>query len=429
MTKIVLSEDAAITRDGVPVELPKSRKARALLAYLALEGKPVHRVRLCEMFWDRASDPRGGLRWALTRLKKALGPHEDWLRADRASVSLIVPEDALEVDASAGDHLLVATESGEHDAYAAWLVTLRDKSATRTVTTQTAERLAVLPGDKPRQTIRYTDTADGTRIAYAEMGSGRPVLKAANWLSHLDAELEVPVWSGFVYHLAERYRLLRYDERGNGLSDWRVDQLNFECFVSDLESVADTLGLERFPLIGVSQGGAVSIEYAVRHPERVSGLILIGAYPFGWRNNPDPAKVERGEAEQVLVRHGWGDDSPAYRQIFSHSFLPGASSEQIDRFNSFQRQTTSAENAARFIDVFGDIDVRDRLAHVQAPALVLHSREDQRVSPRMGAMLAAELPNAELVTLASSNHIPVEDEPAFAQMMEVIDGFIAGLPE
>ena len=324
----------------------------------------------------------------------------------------------------------MATESGEHDDYAAWLVNLRENDAPQGMLAQRDTPPPPPVADaNPRQTIRYTHAEDGTRVAYAAMGEGRPVLKAANWLSHLDAELEVPVWSGFVTRLARNYRLYRYDERGNGLSDWNVDDISFEAFVSDLECVADKLKLERFPLIGVSQGGAVSIEYAARHPERVSGLILIGAYPTGWRANPDPAKVERGEAEMTLVRHGWGDDSPAYRQIFSHSFLPSATPEQLDRFNSFQQQTTDARNAARFIDVFGNIDVRETMAKVETPTLVLHCRDDQRVSAKMGAQIAATMPKAEMMTLPSSNHIPIETEPAFAQMMDAIDAFIAQLPE
>jgi len=425
VTKIVISEDVSVVRGDKAVDLPKSRKARALLAYLALEAKPVHRARLCEMFWDRAADPRGGLRWALTRLRRVLGEDGDWLKADRASVALEVPESVIAIDTGAGDRLLLATESGDHDDYEAWLVGRR---AGMDLPTSALREESAAIADRPRQTIRYTHTPDGTRIAYAAMGDGPPVVKAANWLTHLDAELEVPVWSGFTFRLARNHRLYRYDERGNGLSDWNVDDLTFDAFVSDLECVVDTLGLERFPLIGVSQGAAVSIEYAARHPEKVSGLVLIGAYPTGWRFNPDPEKVTRGEAEMMLVRHGWGDDSPAYRQIFSHSFLPGASPEQLSQFNEFQKQTTNAQNAARFINVFGSIDVRDRLAEVKTPTLVIHSRDDHRVSPKMGAQIAARMPNAELRTVNSANHVPMDTEEAFADMMDAIEEYLASLP-
>lgn len=428
MTVIEIGEDIRMLREGAEVALPKSRKARALLAYLALADRPAHRSRLGEMFWDRAADPRGGLRWALTRLRRALGPDEDWLVADSATVRLDCPREAV-VFTDDADRLLLATESGEHDAYAAWLVGIRDSTLVDASSAARTERPVPAPESAPRQTIRYTTAQDGTRIAYAAMGEGRPLLKAANWLTHLDAELEIPAWSGLTIALARTYRLYRYDERGNGLSDWKVDDLSFDAFVSDLECVVDALGLERFPLLGISQGASVSIEYAVRHPERVTGLVLIGGYPAGWRFHSNPEMVAKREAEKTLVRHGWGDNSPAYRQIFSHSFMPGADGETLDRFNEFQRQTTSAENAARFIDTFGDIDVRDRLGEVRAPTLVLHSRDDQRIAASVGAALAADMPNAQLQTLPSANHLPVPGEPAFDIMVDEIERFVSELPE
>ena len=424
MTLFEIGEDICVTRDGRPVEMPKSRKARALLAYLVLSEKPVHRSRLSEMFWERSADPRGGLRWALTRLRKVLGPSEAWLIADSATVRLECPPEAVLVDRDDPDRMLLATESGEHDSYAAWLTNMRDDLAAAEPPATTGKSVSE---SIPRQTIRYTSAADGTRIAYAAMGEGRPVLKAANWLTHLDAELEIPEWSGFTIELARRFRLYRYDERGNGLSDWKVEDLSFDAFVSDLECVVDALGLERFPLIGISQGASVSIEYAARHPEKVSGLVLIGGYPAGWRFHADPEMVARREAEMTLVAHGWGDNSPAYRQIFSHTFFPDADSETIDKFNEFQRMTTSAENAARFIDTFGNIDVRHRLAEVQVPTLVLHSRDDMRIASSVGARLAASLPNAELQTLASNNHLPHPGEPAFDLMIAEIERFLGTL--
>lgn len=424
MTHFEIGEDIAVTRDSEPVDMPKSRKARALLAYLVLSEKPIHRSRLSEMFWDRSADPRGGLRWALTRLRKVLGPDGAWLVADSSTVWLDCPPEALSIDDERPDRLLLATESGQHDSYAAWLVTVRDAADAR-VAAHSPEKQP--EASLPRQTIRYTTAADGTRIAYAAMGDGAPVLKAANWLTHLDAELEIPEWSGFTIELSRRFRLYRYDERGNGLSDWKVEDLSFDAFVSDLECVVDALGLKRFPLIGISQGASVSIEYAARHPGKVSGLVLIGGYPAGWRFHADPEMIARREAEMTLVGHGWGDNSPAYRQIFSHTFLPDADSRTIDKFNEFQRLTTSAENAARFIDTFGDIDVRHRLAEVSVPTLVLHSRDDRRIAASVGARLAASMPNAELQTLASKNHLPHPGEPAFDVMIEEIVRFLGTL--
>ena len=424
MTRIEIGEDIVVTRKGDRIEMPKSRKARALLAFLALNDKPVHRSRLSEMFWDKAADPRGGLRWALTRLRKVLGPEEGWLVADAATVALHCPAGALDVQAEEADRLLLATESGEHDSYAAWLVKIRETAASKARPSAAASPST---SELPRQTIRYTSAADGTRIAYAAMGEGRPVMKAANWLTHLDAELEIPEWSGFTIELARRFRLYRYDERGNGLSDWNVDDLSFGAFVSDLECVVETLGLERFPLIGISQGASVSIEYAARHKHKVSGLVLIGGYPAGWRHHANPDMLAKREAEMTLVRHGWGDNSPAYRQIFSHSFFPEADSDTLDRFNEFQRQTTSAENAARFIDTFGDIDVRERLSQIEVPTLVLHCRDDQRIAASVGADLAARIPRAELQTLPSRSHLPHPGEAAFDIMIGEVESFLNGL--
>ena len=424
MTRIEIGEDITMTRGGAAVELPKSRKTRALLAYLAMERRPVHRSRLSEIFWARSADPRGGLRWALAKLRRALDEDGDWLVTDPSTVALHVPEEAVHIDHGAAHRLLLATESGDHDDYAAWLVGQRDALDESGSTPATGEQTSA---PIPRQTIRYTTASDGTRIAYATMGEGTPVLKAANWLTHLDAELELPGWSGLTIGLARSHQLYRYDERGNGLSDWKVEDLSFDAFVSDLECVVDAIGLDRFPLVGISQGASVSIEYAARHPERVSGLILIGGYPAGWRFHQDPDKVAQREAEMTLVRHGWGENTPAYRQIFSQTFFPDADPATIERFNEFQRMTTSAENAARFIDTFGDIDVRHRLAEVMAPVLVLHSRDDQRIDASVGARLAASLPNAELQTLASKNHLPHPDEPAFVTMMAEIERFLVDL--
>ncbi len=421
MTHFEIGEDIVVTRGGETVDMPKSRKARALLAYLVLTHKPVHRSRLSEMFWESAADPRGGLRWALTRLRNVLRPDDNWLTANSATIRLDCPPEALSVETDQPERLLLATESGQHDAYAAWLVTLREEYAARDALGKDDDQPAA---SVPRQTIRYTTATDGTRIAYAAMGEGRPVLKAANWLTHLDAELEIPEWSGFTIELARKYRLYRYDERGNGLSDWAVEDLSFDAFVSDLECVVDALGLERFPLIGISQGAPVSIEYAARHPQKVSGIILIGGYPAGWRFHADPEMVARREAEMTLVEHGWGDNSPAYRQIFSHTFFPDADSKTIDKFNDFQRMTTAARNAARFIDTFGNIDVRHRLAEINVPTLVLHSRDDMRIAASVGVRLAASMPNAELVTLASNNHLPHPGEPAFDVMLAEIARFL-----
>lgn len=275
------------------------------------------------------------------------------------------------------------------------------------------------------QRIGFCEAPDGAKIAYARVGTGRPLLKAANWLTHLEFDWTSPIWGKSFAEMARGRTFIRYDERGCGLSDWNVKDLGFDAFVEDLELVADKLGLERFPLLGISQGAAVSIEYAVRHPERVSGLILLGSYAAGWMHHASPEEKARREAVQTLTRVGWGTDNPAYRHIFSQTFMPDAEPGELAWFDDFQRLTTSAENAARFQEAFGTIDVRDKLAQVRAPTIVLHSQEDQRIPLAEGRAVASGIPNAEFVPLDSRNHVLVDYEPAWQTCIAAIRDFLA----
>lgn len=276
-----------------------------------------------------------------------------------------------------------------------------------------------------RQSIHFCTAADGVRIAYAAIGAGSPLVKAANWLSHLELDWDAPIWSPLFRELAEKHRFVRYDERGNGLSDWDVDELSQSAFVKDLETVVDAVGLERFALLGISQGAAVSIEYAVRHPERVSHLILFGGYAAGWRIGADEDTIREREAIMTLTETGWGRDNPAYRQIFSSTFMPSASAEELAWFNEFQRNTTSPENAARFLSAFGDIDVRHRLKEVRVPTLVIHSLGDRRIPVETGRDIAASIPNAEFLTLESDGHLLLGREPSSRLFVEAVTEFIA----
>ena len=203
-----------------------------------------------------------------------------------------------------------------------------------------------------------------------------------------------------------------------------MEDLSFNAFVEDLEVVANKLHLERFPLLGISQGAAVCIEYAARHPERVSGLILLGGYAAGWRHMASPEEQARREAVLTLTEVGWGTDNPAYRHIFSQTFMPEADAEVLAWFDDFQRKTTSPRNAARFQDAFGHIDVRHRLADVRAPTLVMHSRHDQRIPLELGRDLASGIPNASFVPLESSNHVLVDNEPAWRTCIETVGAFL-----
>jgi pimeloyl-ACP methyl ester carboxylesterase len=275
------------------------------------------------------------------------------------------------------------------------------------------------------QRIGFCEVRDGTKIAYATVGSGPPLLKAANWLNHLEFDWASPIW-GRSFAAIARYRtFIRYDERGCGLSDWDVKDLSLEAFVEDLEAVAGRLGLDRFPLLGISQGCAVSIEYAVRHPERVSGLVLISGYAAGWRHLASAEEQARREAVLTLTEVGWGTDNPAYRHIFSQTFMPDASAQDLAWFDEFQRQTTSPRNAARFQDAFGHIDVRDRLAEVRVPTIVFHSKYDQRIPLELGRAVASGIPDAHFVPLESRNHILVDHEPAWQVCLETVGRFLA----
>lgn len=274
------------------------------------------------------------------------------------------------------------------------------------------------------QKIGFCRARDGARIAYATVGDGPPLVKAANWLNHLELDWNSPIWGPTFAACAKERTFVRYDERGNGLSDWNVNDIGFEAFVRDLETVVDALGLERFPLLGTSQGCAVSIEYAVRHPERVSGLILIGGYATGWRIGASAEEQARREAVLTLTRHGWGTSNPAYRHIFSQTFMPDSKPEDLEWFDEFQRQTTSPENAVRFQEAFGLIDVRESLAKVRAPTLVLHARHDQRISVEQGRELAIGIANAEFIPLESKNHILLGHEPAWLRCVEEASAFL-----
>lgn len=283
------------------------------------------------------------------------------------------------------------------------------------------------PAMPDRQSIGFCKASDGVSIAYASVGKGPPIVKAANWLNHLELDWESPIWGDTFRELATQNTLIRYDERGNGLSDWDVPEISFRAFVEDLETVVDHLGLDRFPLLGLSQGCAVSIEYAVKYPEKVTALILIGGYAAGWRIGLPKDEQEQREAVLTLTRHGWGTDNPAYRHIFSQTFLPDADQERLAWFDEFQRQCTSAENAVRFQEAFGHIDVRHLLPQVKVPTLVLHARDDLRIPLECGRELAAQIPNAELVSLESKSHIILGDEPAWQTCMDEIRRFLAEL--
>lgn len=515
--EIYLLGELRVVRNGTDVPLPASKKARALLAFLAETGRPHRRERLCELFWGLPDDPKAALRWSLSKLRKVVddqeqvrivadyervafdteGLHIDirdtYARLQQGAADLSVAQledlaqrlDGVLLDGldSAGDGAfhswlaavredsraarikvlrLLATHSGiSAEAVSKWMRLWReiDPAGLKAFERSTPARgfaedsrvfapraadngnlpprfapdtIASVRRFPPRggaqglhaQRIGFCEASDSTKIAYATLGSGPPLLKAANWLTHLEFDWTSPIWGECFSEIASARNFIRYDERGCGLSDWDVKDLSFDAFVEDLEAVVDRLGLERFPLLGISQGAAVSIEYAVRHPERVSGLILIGSYAAGWRHTTSSDEQARREAVRTLTEVGWGTDNPAYRHIFSKTFMPDAGVEELAWFDEFQRLTTSPGNAARFQDAFGDIDVRDRLGQVKAPTIVLHSKGDQRIPLEQGRSVASAIPEARFVPLDSRNHVLVGYEPAWRTCMDAVQSFL-----
>jgi pimeloyl-ACP methyl ester carboxylesterase len=515
-----------VTRDGRPVALPQSQKTRALLAYLAVTRRPHTRERLCGMFWDVADDPRGALRWSLSRLRVLDDPDAPRIRADRETVAFEpagASVDALEVrEEAAGGldrlsverlHELAATVRGpfleglelpDFHEFEAWRVAEREefRQLHRRILRELVYRLEAAPEealaparelvrlapdderdrvllirllaavgrheeaeeqctlgrrqieraggnpgglirawrksaadrapgpsaaerDAARQEVRFCTSPDGVRIAYATLGHGPALVKTANWMSHLEYDWKSPLWRHLARELSRDFRLVRYDQRGNGLSDWNVADFSLEACVGDLEAVIDAVGLERFALLGVSQGSRVAVAYAIRHPERVSHLVLYGGAARGWKHRPPGAREARAGL-QALIREGWGRDTPAFRQVFTTLFMPGASPEQAAWFNELQRVSTSAENAVRLTEAAGEIDLTDRLASVRVPTLVLHATQDAMVGLEEARLLAAGIPGARFVSLESQNHLLLDDEPAFARFLAEVRAFLAG---
>jgi len=276
-----------------------------------------------------------------------------------------------------------------------------------------------------KQTIRFCRSRDGVRIAYATMGSGPPLVRAAHFLTHLEFELRTPVWQPWLAGYSRQRMLVRYDQRGCGLSDRDAEDLSLDAQVADLEAVVDAAGLDRFALVGASQGGAISIAYAARHPERVTRLVVSGGYARGpMKRNPSLEQVKEAQITVELIRLGWGRENPAYRQLFTSLFIPDSSPEEAASFNELERVSTSPEWAARLVASFGPIDVTPLAPLVKCPTLVLHARGDGRVPFEEGRLIAGLVPGARFVPIEGRNHVFLGREPAFAQFFAELDAFL-----
>ena len=506
--------EVAVRRGGAAVELPRSRKCRALIAYLAATARPHRREALCELLWEVPDDPRSELRWTLSKLRGVLG---DALVTDRETVALdprAARTDAAALLEAARDPgaaeigLLerLAARRGEIfgpdldlprcPEFQAWLYAIREdvRQAQLAVLGELVRRFAADPGRalpyartqvacdpldegarlrlidlltaagraeeavqqrglavevlreagiaipselaRPRkpasappgrassQRIQFCTARDGTRIAWSAVGSGPPLVKSANWMSHLEYEWESPFLRHWMIELARGRTLVRYDTRGNGLSDRRAADLTLDGFVQDLEAVTGQIDAERFDLIGISQGSAMAVAYAARHPERVRKLVLFGGFATGWSHSKSAEVHARWNAMLTLTEVGWGRDNPAFRQLFTSQFLPKATAEQADWFNELQRVSASPREAQRLQKAMGEIDVADLLPQVRAPTLVLHCRGDAMVSFGAGRYLAAHIPGAEFVPLESDNHLPLEGEPAWQIFVDRLREFL-----
>lgn len=531
MLTIGLLGELELSRDGAALKLPPSKKTCGLLAYLILAKRAQRREHLCDIFWERPDDPRGALRWSLSRLRRLVNVSGEerivvegdtvWFESAGAAIDVLalrdavsggvedMPTDALKSLAAQfrGD-LLEGLGLPDCMEFQAWLVAEREEcrslqarvlsallsrrelsqgdaiayarswvdvdpansdahvtlvsqlaaagraeeaetqyrssaeileasghrsvakvlavasKATLGPRVPTARAVPAATDPASKQDIRFCTARDGSKIAFARVGQGLPLVKASNWLTHLEYELGSPVWRHWIEGLATNHELIRYDERGSGLSDWDVDDISFDAFVDDLDAVADAAGLETFALLGISRGCAIAIEYAYRHPERVTSMVLYGGFAKGWRLRGSPETVARGEALLTLMKHGWGQENPAFRQVFTSLYLPGGEPEQMEWFNELMRISTTPENAVRIRNVTAAINVKSRLPNIKVPTLVLHGREDA-VSPfEEGRKLAAEIPGARFVSLESRNHLLRADEPAWPRFLSEVRKFL-----
>jgi len=274
------------------------------------------------------------------------------------------------------------------------------------------------------QRVRFCHSRDGVRIAYATTGIGYPLVRVGHWLTHLEHDWHSPIWRPFLDELGKCFEVTRYDQRGNGLSDWEVERFDIDVFTNDLASVIDNSNLNQFALYATSQGVPVAIKYAVKHPDRISHLILHGGYVRGRACRKTPGEKEQGEALVTLMRHGWGDPGSPFLKAFSSMYIPDATSEQIDSLVELQRMTASPDNAVKIRIAADSFDVSNLLEKVNVPTLVIHARNDGIQPLSQGKNLASGIKNAEFVLLDSANHAVLHQEPAGAILQQEIRNFV-----
>jgi pimeloyl-ACP methyl ester carboxylesterase/DNA-binding CsgD family transcriptional regulator len=279
---------------------------------------------------------------------------------------------------------------------------------------------------KVEHRVSFITSFDETRIAFAIAGNGPPLVKVANYMSHVGYDWDSPVWVHWLDELTRDHTLIYYDERGSGLSDWNAEDISFEAWVRDLEAVVDATGFQRFPLFAMSQAGAVAVAYAARHPDKVSRLIVHGAYARGWlKRDLTEEQIEEEQLMISLMRVGWGRENPAFRQVFAMQLFPNATTEQIRALEEQMRISVSPKNAVRMESEMHRIDIRDLAPQITVPTLVLHSREDEAVPFEEGRLLASLIPKAQFVALESKNHLLTEQEAAWPTFVAAVRGFFS----
>ena len=386
-------DERVLLRDGQPVPLPP-KDLETLFVLVDRAGHIVEKEEILEKVWPGVFIEEGNLARHIFNLRQVLGDSADG-------------RDYIETIPRRGYRFIASVT--RINLSTAW---------------PNSAGTAPLPVPRPRQEIRFCLTNDGVRLAWSSVGSGYPLVKAANWLNHLDFEWESPIWKHWIAELTRHHRLIRYDERGNGLSDWEVRDMSMGLWVRDLEAVVDAAGVDRFALLGISQGGAVAISYAVRHPERVSHLILLGAYSRGCNHRLPPEELEARRALKTLVRLNWGKNLPGFSEMFTKRFVPDGNPAEQRWWEDLQRVSTSPGNAARVMESCDEINVRDLLPSVSAPTIVFQSDEDRVVPAEEGRILAAGISKARFVPLASANHILLADEPAWKVFIEELGAFL-----
>jgi pimeloyl-ACP methyl ester carboxylesterase/DNA-binding CsgD family transcriptional regulator len=275
------------------------------------------------------------------------------------------------------------------------------------------------------QRIAFARSKDKTTIAYALSGEGPPLVRAGTWLTHVHHDWESPIIGHWLRFMSERHTLVRYDPRGCGLSQTDVGTFTFDDWVADLEAVVDRLELQSFPLFGMSQGGAVAAEYAIRHPERVTHLTLYAPLVTGWGGRTN-AVSQQWQSMEKLVLTGWGEDNMAFPSMFAHLFLPQSPPETRQWYAELQRKMATKEVASRFMSVLADLSMFGRLKQVRVPTRVIQIARDQVVDPRSAPGIAGEIPGSEFVSIDSGNHILLEDEPGWQEFKSIFTRHVPG---